>query len=130
MSIDLSTTLDYAEEEERLTASAALWAAQQQSWEATVRDTTETTRTVRRYVAWGRKTELFWQYCAYAAEVGCCLASYTSFMRVFRVVFGKEGFLGFKKQKGQHSTCTACDGYKQELRATRHFQARAAILEE
>jgi len=130
-SIDLGTALDYVEEEQRVARSAALWAAQMQSWESTVRDTTENTVTVRRYVAWSRKTELYWQYCAYAAEAGCKVATYTSFMRVFNVVFGKDtGFLRFKKKSGQHATCTACDGYKCELRSARHVQARAAILED
>ena len=101
VTIDLSTTIGDESDEERLTRSTALWAAQQQSWEATTCDAVEGRRTLKRYLAWGRATELYWQYCAYAAEVGCRLAAYTSFMRVFKVVFAqKTGFLGFRKKRG------------------------------
>ncbi len=115
-------------DEERQIAGAAMFLSQDQAFDALMRCGPGTNQGIRRYLDPGRPIQLWWQYAAVAKQHGSRVASYSSFMRVFHLVFDKIGFLKFRKKRGEHAACTACEGYKKELKEAYTMTQRDAIM--
>lgn len=116
-------------DEERIVRGATLYLSQQRAFDDLLRLGPGTSDGPRRYLPKSSKKELYWQYAAMAKRNGERVASYTSFLRVFHLCFEEIGFLRFRKCKGDHAVCTACEGFKEELRSARNVKLRESILE-
>ena len=44
-------------------------------------------------------------------------------------VFQRKKILGFRKSHGERSVCTACEGFKQELRRAKGVLDRQSVIE-
>lgn len=80
----------------------------------------------RRYLQHDAALHVYFEYAASCRKQNQRVASYTVFMRVFRKVF--RSHLQFRGGS-QHAQCTACLGYKQELRQCHSVKRRQLILE-
>jgi hypothetical protein len=121
--------LEDSSDEERAVRGTALYLSQQRTVDDVIRDAPGSGAVLRRYLPPGRPIELYWQYVSWQNTTGARVGSYSSFTRVYRMVFGRDGFLKYRKKKGEHAICTACDGYKQELRVCRHVGQRGEIMQ-
>ena len=67
-------------------------------------------RTPRRYIAAERPCILYLQYRSVEQDSGRTPGSYRTFLKAYNITFYRVGFLGFRKAKGDHAKCTACEG--------------------
>jgi hypothetical protein len=82
----------------------------------------------KRYLQHDAPIHLFFEYVAWCRQSDSLSASYSTFLRVFKKVFGTH--LQFRKAGGsQHAECTLCNGYKQELRCCRSFSGKMRIID-
>lgn len=128
---DAEMCLAYAgdsEEEERVVVGAALHLSQDASFESLMRSGPGALTGIRRYLDPGKPIYLYWQFIAACKSKDEPGASYSSFLRVFHLVFGRIGFLKFRKKQGDHAKCTACEGYKEELRNARNISQRELVM--
>ena len=118
-------------DEERMVRGSAIFLSQQRTFQDALHSGPGTVSgtSTRRYLPPGRPIELYWQYHAAARHNGEKVGSFTSFLRVFHLVFERAGWLKFRKRKGDHSKCTACEGYQNELKVAREINVREQILQ-
>ena len=88
-----------------------------------------TLRGPRRYLQHDSPVHLFWEYMSWTRRAGdSAVASYSTFLRVFRKVF--KSHLQFRGGKGSdHSECNICCGLKQELKLALSYHKKLAVIE-
>ena len=119
-----------SDEEERIVGAAQLYLAQDTWVDGRTRVGPTVFRGPRRYIAATRIVYLWYQYLSWADAHGKKRCGYSTFVRAVHFVFGRVKMLGFRKSKGEHPECTACAGFKKELKQAKSIAERQAILDE
>lgn len=115
-------------DEERALRGTAMFMSQQRGIDDIVRAGLQGT-VPRRYLHPGSPIHLWWQYCAVEVDSGRKPGCYSVFMEAVNFMFRKTRVLGFRKSSGDHAKCTACDGYKTELKRASFIAQRAEIMQ-
>lgn len=87
-----------------------------------------TFRGPRRCLQHGCRTDLYWEYVAYAEFRGIKPASLSTFMKVANTIIKpglRDGHLKFRKA-GDHAQCDACFSIRERIRAARTPDAKLA----
>lgn len=121
--------IEDSSEEERLVHGAVIQLTRQRPPDEHLRAGQLGDAIPRRYLPPGRPVHLYWQYIQVARSRGLKVPSYSAFMRVFRIAFKDIGFLRFRKNAGDHSKCTACEGFKAELKHCRTQAIKEQTME-
>ena len=87
-----------------------------------------TFRGQRRYVPSEPLTQYWHQFRSLSGVMGWTDVSLSTFSRCADFLFKKQKVLGFRGP-GEHAKCTACEGYKLELREAISCQVRKSIFE-
>ena len=78
----------------------------------------------KRWLPPGKKVWLFWQHVEQCHSHGTPVPSWSTFKHVWKTYFRDK--LGFRRIT-EHAVCTACEGYKKELRHAKVLSLRLQI---
>lgn len=82
----------------------------------------------RKCLPHGSRTDVFWEYCAFAESRGMQAASYNTFMKVANSIMKpglRDGHLRFRKP-GEHAQCDFCFQARERIREARSADAKLA----